>query len=60
MVEVNQANWRSLCRAALAATDADELMKIVRQLNKVLKHEEQVRRDLREALRGCESSGGER
>lgn len=42
-------NWRELCSAALGAKDPDELLKIVQELNKVLKREEQVRRDFREA-----------
>jgi hypothetical protein len=44
-------NWRELCSAALEAKDPDELLKIVQELNKVLKREEQVRRDFREASR---------
>jgi hypothetical protein len=40
-----------LCSAALEAKDADELLKIVQELNRVLKREEQVRRDFREAVR---------
>ncbi len=44
-------NWRDLCNAALAAKDPDELLEIVQELNKVLKREEQVRRDFREASR---------
>lgn len=44
-------NWRELCNAALAAKDPDELLKILQELNQVLKREEQVRRDFREAMR---------
>jgi hypothetical protein len=44
-------NWRELCSAALEAKDPDELLKILQQLNKALKREEQVRRDFREATR---------
>jgi hypothetical protein len=44
-------SWRELCSAALEARDADELLEILQQLNKALKHEEQVRRDFREATR---------
>ena len=36
-------------KAALDARDPDELLEIVQELNKVLKREEQVRRDFREA-----------
>ena len=49
-------NWRELANAALEAKDPDKLLEIVQQLNKVLKHEEQVRRDFREAARGKESA----
>jgi hypothetical protein len=41
-------SWRDLCNAALEAEDPDELMTIAQELNRVLKHEEQVRRDFRE------------
>jgi len=51
MVERPHRNWRELCSAALEATDPDELLSIVQELNKALKHEEQVRRDFREAAR---------
>ena len=44
-------NWRQLCTAALEAKDPDELQQILQELNKVFKHEEQVRRDFREANR---------
>ena len=44
-------NWRQLANAALEAKDPDELMEIVLELNKVLKHEEQVRRVFRDAAR---------
>ena len=54
MAEEND-NWRALCSAALEAKDPDELMKIVQQLNKALKREEQVRRDFREASRANKS-----
>jgi hypothetical protein len=49
MAEGERNNWRTLCSAALEAKDPDELLKIVQELNKVLKREEQVRRDFREA-----------
>jgi ribosomal protein L16 Arg81 hydroxylase len=45
-----------LCSAALAAKDPDELLQIVQELNKVLKHEEQVRQDFRHAMKTAESS----
>jgi hypothetical protein len=49
-------NWRDLANAALAAKDPDKLLEIVQELNRVLKHEEQVRRDFREATRANKSS----
>ena len=56
MAERQQKNWRELCNAALDAKDPDELLKILQQLNKAVKREEQVRRDFREAERGNKSS----
>jgi hypothetical protein len=53
MAEGNRKNWRELCHAALQAKDPDELLQIVQELNKVLKREEQVRRDFREAANQC-------
>jgi hypothetical protein len=50
-------NWRALCNAALEARDLDELMRIVQDLNRVLKHEEDVRREFREAMRPNHASG---
>jgi hypothetical protein len=44
-------NWRELCNAALTAKDPDELLKILQELNRTLKREEQVRRDFREAMK---------
>jgi len=49
-------NWRELCHAALEAKDPDQLLKILQELNKTLKREEQVRRDFREASRASEYS----
>jgi hypothetical protein len=46
-----------LANAALEAKDPNELLEIVQELNKALKHEEQVRRDFREATRANKSSG---
>ena len=56
MAEGARKNWRDLCSAALGARDPDELLKIIQELNKALKREEQVRRDFREAMRQNESS----
>jgi hypothetical protein len=50
-------SWRELCHAALEAKDPDELLKIVQELNKALKQEEQVCRDFREPSRVNKSSG---
>jgi hypothetical protein len=55
MVEGERKNWRELCRAALEARDPDELLKIVQELKKALKREEQVRRDFREAAKAKEA-----
>ena len=49
-------SWRELASAALEAKDPDKLLEIVQELNKVLKHEEQVRRDFREAAKADKSS----
>jgi hypothetical protein len=57
MVTGEHKNWRELCRAALEARDPNELLEIVQELNKALKHEEQVRRDFREARRVKKSPG---
>jgi len=57
VAEGERKNWRELCNAALGAKDPDELLKIVQELNRVLKREEQVRRDFREAMRANKASG---
>ena len=57
MAERERKNWRELCNAALQATDPDDLLTIVQELKKVLKCEEQVRRDFREAGRANKASG---
>ena len=51
MAEGARKNWRELCNAALQASDLDELLKILQELNKTLKREEQVRPDFRGATR---------
>jgi hypothetical protein len=56
VAERERKNWRELCNAALEAKDPDELLEIVQELNRVLKREEQVRRDFREAMRTNKSS----
>jgi hypothetical protein len=59
MAEQNPKNWRDLCRAALETKDANELMRIVEQLNKVLKKEEQIRREFRLASENSRSDDKE-
>ena len=56
MAAGERKNWRELCNAALETNDPDELLKILQELNRVLKREEQVRRDFREAMRAHKSS----
>jgi len=56
MVGPTRKSWRDLANAALEAKDPDKLLEIVQELNKVLKHEEQVRRDFREAARASNAS----
>ena len=48
-------NWRELCNAALNAKDPDELMRILQELKKALKHEEQVLHDFWQAMRANNS-----
>jgi hypothetical protein len=58
MAEQQRKNWRELCSAALDAKDADELLRIVQELSKVLKHEEQLRHDFMDAARTIKPSAG--
>jgi hypothetical protein len=44
-------NWRELCSAAMNAKDPDELMRILQELKKALKHEGQVLHDPWDAMR---------
>jgi hypothetical protein len=55
VVEGERKNWRELCKVALEARDPDELLKILQELKKALKREEQVRRDFRQAARAKEA-----
>ncbi|MCU1304610.1 MAG: hypothetical protein JWQ87_4894 [Candidatus Sulfotelmatobacter sp.] len=57
MANEHRRNWRELCSAALNARDPDELLQIAQELTKVLKREEQVRRDFREAMSPMKSAG---
>jgi hypothetical protein len=49
MAEAVRKSWKELCSAALQAKDPDQLLVILQQLDKVLKNEEEVRRDFRMA-----------
>jgi hypothetical protein len=51
MAGERRKSWRELCVAALDAKDPDELLQILQELNRVLKDEEQVRHDFRDATR---------
>ena len=51
MARGRRKSWRELCIAALGAKDPDELLRILQELNRVLKDEEQVRHDFRDATR---------
>ncbi len=53
MAEGEQKNWRELCNAAREATDPDEVLKILKELNKALKREGQVRHDFRSRIPGA-------
>jgi hypothetical protein len=48
---IDRKNWRQLCTVALEAKDPGAPQQILQELNKVFKHEEQVRRGFREANR---------
>jgi hypothetical protein len=48
MDETEPKKWRQLCNVAREAKDHDELLKILEQLSKALKREEQARREFRE------------
>lgn len=47
MTEEPRKNWRDLCCAVTDSKDPNELLELVTELNLVLEHEEQGRRDLR-------------
>ncbi len=53
MAEGEQKNWRELCNAVREANDPDEVLKILKELNKALKREGQVRRDFRSRIPGA-------
>jgi hypothetical protein len=44
-------SWRELCITALHAKDPYDLLRILQELNRALKDEEQVRHDFRDAIR---------
>lgn len=58
MTGKQRKNWRELCIAALDAKDPDELLRILEELNTVLKYEEQVRHDFRHATKTRAPSEG--
>jgi hypothetical protein len=43
MTNDDHKNWRELCNRAIAASDADELLRIIEQLNAELEREEKLR-----------------
>jgi len=47
MAGERRKSWRELCIAALDAKDPDEVLQILQELSRALKHEEQVRHDFR-------------
>lgn len=51
MAGERRRTWRELCVAALDAKDPDELLQILEELNRVVKHEEQVRHDFRHSTK---------
>jgi hypothetical protein len=53
MAAGEQKNWREFCNAVREANDPDEVLKILRELNKALKREGQVRRDFRSRIPGA-------
>jgi hypothetical protein len=56
MAVKQRKSWRELCSAALSAKDPNQLLQIVQELTKVLKGEEQVLRDFRDAMRTMQPS----
>jgi hypothetical protein len=58
MAEAVRKNWQELCNAAFEAKNPDQLLVILQQLDTVLKHEEEVRRDFRMG-RSSGKMGGE-
>jgi predicted Zn-ribbon and HTH transcriptional regulator len=47
MARERRKSWRELCIAALDAKNPDEVLQILQELNRVAKHEKQVRHDFR-------------
>lgn len=60
MAGERRKSWRELCIAALDAKDPDELLQLLQELNRVVKHEEQVRHDFRRVTKTFEPSEGSR
>jgi hypothetical protein len=48
--------WRELCRAALDANNPEEVLRIVQELSKVAKREEEILRDFRVGIRNIEAT----
>ena len=46
MAEENDKSWKELCTDAMEAKDPDKLLEIINELNQVLKHQEQMRRNV--------------
>ncbi len=42
MIEESGKSWKDLCRAVIQATDSNEVLKLVKELNQVLESEEQA------------------
>jgi hypothetical protein len=43
--------WRELCKAALDAKNPEEVLRIVQELSKVARREEEILRDFRVGIR---------
>jgi hypothetical protein len=57
MAEGERKDWGELCNAALEARDSGEVLNMLQELNKVLKRNEQVRRDFSNAMKANKSCG---
>jgi hypothetical protein len=50
VAEESGKSWKELCSDAMEAEDPDRLLKIIHELNQVLKRQEQRRRNVRGAI----------